>query len=357
MLFASRSGAPARKDTAMLTPPHSSSPDVAEDALPFDEEAFTADIKIFALPLSSDIAYHAASLPDPPTPPPESQVEEETGTFLPLVTASWTDPRKRRRLDSLFDDATKKIKRADRHGGETVARAMANLERPVPSLSEMTQIAAKSQPEMLVRKRPKAPAAAHLARSQSIGSLRDLASSRPASRGDAPAKAQRSSLSRVATTGQLGSPVLESPVSTVEQQNRNALSRIVMAGMRMYGMSQKRKGGRPRAVSEVQTPSAESQANPVEEEDKYKMVYHQTYKAAAFAIRRQIGCQVLGQEVLRDVVDRILAIFCVDPCEETAMVEPITQERDPFAVAFGQTSQEAWQGSQDIGGIGGEGGG
>ena len=355
LLFASRSGSSASKDAAMLTPPRSSSPDITEEPVPFEGGSFAARIKIFALPLSSGIGYHAASLPDPPTPPPEAPLEEEVGMFLPLDAAILNDPRKRKRLDSLFEDATKKIKRAKRRGGETVAKIMAKLERPATSSSEMSQIAEKSHPEMLVRKRPKGPAGAHLARSQSIGSLRDLANSRPVSRGDPPANGHRSSLSRVATTGQLGSPALEGPGSTVEQQNRNALSRIVMAGMRIYGLSQKKKEGRSGAFSEVQPPNAESQASPVEEEDEYKAVYHQTYKAAVFAIRRQIGSKALSQEVLRDVVDRILAIFCVDPFEDTGLDQAILPNRDHFESAFGPPSQEARLQSYGASNMGGHG--
>ena len=156
-----------------------------------------------------------------------------------------------------------------------------------------------------------------LARSQSIGSLADLADSRPVSHGDPLAKTKRSALSRVASMGQLYAQPMETVTSVVEQQNRNVLSRIVMAGMRMYGLSQRRKsGGRPRTISEVLPVGVDAVSSPVDGENEYKMVYHQTFKAAAFAVRRQIGSVALSSDALRDIVDRLLAIFCIDPTDD-----------------------------------------
>lgn len=44
--------------------------------------------------------------------------------------------------------------------------------------------------------------------------------------------------------------------------------------------------------------------------DEYKVIYHQTFKAATFAFRRQVSTLPLGQETMRDVVDRLLVLFC-----------------------------------------------
>ena len=340
LLYASASKCPGSQ-AAPLTPPRSSSPTPGEEPIPLDHQ-FRADIKISALPLSSAIHNQLTTLPEPPTPPPEAQLQE--GRFLDL-SLGVSESRKRGRLDSLFDDATREIKRARRHGGETMAKIMANLEKPAKPLNGSSSSAQGSrQPEMQVRKRPKPPSVPPLVRSKSISSLQDFASSRPSNRGDPGLKAKRSTLSRVASTSQLGSPTLESPYSTIEQDNRNALSRIVMAGMRMYGLSQRKKSSRSRAGSELPLPNTEPPQAQAEEEDEYKLVYHQTYKAAAFAVRRQIGSMVLGQTVLRDIVDRLLAIFCSDPLGDPGDDGIATGKERVEDSVFDPPSQEACAG-------------
>lgn len=70
------------------------------------------------------------------------------------------------------------------------------------------------------------------------------------------------------------------------------------------------------APSPVLVPGdAGEEARAKEQDEEYKLIYHQTYKATVFAFRRDIESRDLGKEIegVRDTVDKLLAIFCSDP--------------------------------------------
>ncbi|KAK8152015.1 hypothetical protein BC567DRAFT_239238 [Phyllosticta citribraziliensis] len=100
-----------------------------------------------------------------------------------------------------------------------------------------------------------------------------------------------------------------------------------MAGMRMYGLQQRRRGNKvqPRRASVAVGVDSQQQDEEISPEDaardeEYKLVYHQTYRGAVFAMRTHMSTRLLGQHVdqLRDVVDKLLAIFCNDPLRSLA---------------------------------------
>ena len=64
--------------------------------------------------------------------------------------------------------------------------------------------------------------------------------------------------------------------------------------------------GMNRRDSSLGIPNGEKEG----EEEEYKLVYHHTFKAAAFALRGRMRREVVGQEAMRDIVDRMLEIFC-----------------------------------------------
>jgi hypothetical protein len=75
---------------------------------------------------------------------------------------------------------------------------------------------------------------------------------------------------------------------TTESRNKEALSRVVMAAMRMHGMQQRKKNRSRRAsvapgVEDSQEPIAKTAAEEAVKDEEYKLMYHQTYKGAAFA--------------------------------------------------------------------------
>ena len=47
--------------------------------------------------------------------------------------------------------------------------------------------------------------------------------------------------------------------------------------------------------------------------DEYKLIYHQTFKAASFAFRARWATQTISQSIMRQVVDQLLDLFFTDP--------------------------------------------
>jgi hypothetical protein len=320
VVIASTAREPGSNSEGVPTPPKSET-----------EGVTTCNIYLHALPISAERLAWANSIIVLGT---EASVDTDVsqGRFITLEssTTSSMNPtmnptaKKRKDLGSLFDDAAEKNKRIRRRGGESISEAMAGIERPAAATPDTQLI------HPVARKQPNAHG---LLRSQSVGSLRDLDKIRPQGRQNTFDRIRRSGLSRVASVSatEQGSP---SPVpetlSIAEQQNKNALIRIIMAGMRMYGLQQKKvlKHAQSGAVVVDESQSKEGFAD---EKDEYKVIYHQTYKAAACALRKHMAVREIAQEAMRELVDRLLAIFCTDPLENASQTAfQMDVEHNPF---------------------------
>ena len=339
LLYASASKSDKSAATGIPTPPQSSSPTSGNQQRLHVSTASvqSLEVKIYALPLSSHLLYSSVLHQTPRTPPSaEDRTPQAKAQFLPLPDLS--NPRKRRLLDNLFDDATKQAKRLKRHGGKTVAKIMAGSESQ--SLAENAALKENhlhEQPQMQVRKVPKPLIRSNSTEStQDLGEVHSRSLSRTFSGSGALARTKRSTLHRVASAGDAmvlspsesnsPAPELQDPcqgvqTSSFQAKNKNALSRTIMAGMRMHGLSQRKKSVPPPTPVLNQGPLSRptTASGPVGAavvalseslEDEYKLVYHQTFKSAAFALRREMGCSLLGQDRMRDVVDILLDLFC-----------------------------------------------
>ena len=354
LVYAAIPGDVQSDEIGMLTPPRSSSPAADSDLPETGDSSQVKTARLYALPLSSDLYFHLNSAHGPRSPPADD-LAEGFGRFIPDPTvhgnAEQSSQWKRQRLDSLFEDATQQRKRTKTRGGENVAKAMASLDRARKGNQANTTGTIKSvesgsnSPIWMAPSKPGHPRNLGITRTQSLGSLRELDQTRPSSRGSITAL-KRSSLHRVASVGAIksSSPVPEA-VNSIEQQNKNALARVVMAGMRMYGLQQKKKTHNPRAASEVpsSTPHDPLSATPTEGKDEYKLVYHQTYKTVSFALRRQISVTGISQDVMRDMVDQSLELFCVDPMQK------VNISQDSFGTGT-QVEQNVFDSPSDISG-------
>ncbi|KAL8647515.1 MAG: hypothetical protein Q9226_006398, partial [Calogaya cf. arnoldii] len=207
-------------------------------------------------------------------------------------------------METLFDEATQIRRLHKKQGGEGIAKAMAAMDArmAMPALSSSSTF-----PEPL--KDPKPRSRTPFSRASTTGCLNPLqttaSNSRPPSSHLASlSKVHRSSLSRA--TSVLSPSIDESRSSEIpdndndnEQQNKASLSRIIMAGMRMYGLQQQHQ--RRKSVGAFDSQSQTSTgAGLNNKDDEYKAIYHQTFKATSFAFRSQWKTSVLGQESLRD---------------------------------------------------------
>ncbi|KAF2183935.1 hypothetical protein K469DRAFT_581364 [Zopfia rhizophila CBS 207.26] len=311
----------APTNPGLPTPPTSSPafPHLAPNDIP--------ELRVHALPLSSDL-LHASRFPDFPNLSPPADAHEfvvnNEFQFIPspLVFGAAASGSSKRKRD-IFDEATQLRRKAGKRGGEGVAAAAAKAGEMKPALTHRKSLSVDTKAEPLSDTRPgsangapsRPPSRLH-SRSPSISF-----DARPLSRKgliDGPGK--RSSLSQVATVP------LQPEEPTIETRNKESLTRVVMAAMRMYGLQQRKKSRRGSVAPSVDLNEHISDERAAEEsakDEEYKLIYHQTFKGAVLALRKHISTKPLHSQPdrLRDVVEKLLAIFCNDPLTEPLLSE------------------------------------
>jgi hypothetical protein len=251
------------------------------------DDAQLPELRVHALPLSSDLLYQQATTTDVPPSPALSAsdgINTEAQFIAPQLDAHRAPDSPKRRRD-IFAEATIANKKARGKGGAGVAAAAARGAESQAQSDHRRSISFDAKVAPLPDSRPPSangplsrPASRQLSRSPSISS--DV---RPLSRkGLQDGHNKRSNLSRVATVS------LQPEEPTTESRNKEALSRVVMAAMRMHGMQQRKKNRSRRAsvapgVEDSQEPIAKTAAEEAVKDEEYKLMYHQTYKGAAFA--------------------------------------------------------------------------
>lgn len=254
--------------SALPTPPSSSPEHLHGEPLPA--------LKVHALPLSSHLLRDDIGNLDVPVEP----------QFLPTTHISHTSPPSPKRGRDIFEEATIASKKARGRGGQGVAAAAA---RGLDSQQRYTHRKSFSNDTKPIPASESRPGSAHgnlnrstsrqLSRSSSVTS-----EVRPSSRkGVLNTESKRSNLSQVVTV-----PLhFEEP--TTESRNKDALSKVVMAAMRMHGLQQRKKNRSRRAsvatgVDEASSLNEGAAAEDAAKDEEYKLIYHQTYKGAALAL-------------------------------------------------------------------------
>ena len=315
----------------------SSSPAPPEDLYRPSIHEDHLDIKVYALPLCSRFLDYVDKAAGLALPTQEDLTTSREAIFLPqspdLSHFRQEAHQKRPSLSALFEDATQKRRKLKARGGERISKAMAEVDRPATShglSSGLDQEEAETPPMLQARK----AATRNLSSSSSMMSATPELP-RPVSRSGALANGKRSSLHRVeSATSPRNSPLLSDVDGGDALKNKDALTKVVMAGMRLYGLQQKKKSGKSSAMeNRPNTAISIGDAMPPETEDEFKLVYHQTFKAAMFACRRHFDVQAISQDVMRDIVDRILSLFCSDPL--------VGLETEGGLTTFGMSSQKS----------------
>lgn len=299
----------AKSGPALLTPPTSSSPAPPDCDLNDTLNQWERSINVFALPLCSNIIDLVRSSNEiGPSIPTESR----QACFLPYIhdPARGTQPalQKRQSISTLFEDATQKKRKLKGRGGESISQAMAGIDR-LPSNHTMLEKQDAPQPQQNTLRRKS------LSQTSSMTPVvvgpeqfRSTFGSGPLPSG------KRSSLHRVESVNSpRDSPTLSDTDGIYAQQNKAALTKVVMAAMRLHGLQQKNKPPSKSQLPNQATLQTVTNAMANEAEDEYKLVYHQTSKAAIFTFRRHLNTSLISQETMREVVDRLLTMFCTDP--------------------------------------------
>jgi hypothetical protein len=268
------------------TPPSSisSSPKTDDDQIP--------ELRIYALPLSSDLLPHS-QLSETPTQPisPNTTPTKINSQFLSSrlsPAAKCTQSPKRKR--DVFEEAAQARKMARRKGGESVAAAAAKIESTSSLHRKSLSIDIKGLPSPGLKRPSTAGSYAGApSQPQSPNVSHDV---RPLSRKGLDGPGKRSSLSRVESVP------LAPEEPTIESRNKEALSRVVMAAMRMYGLQQRKKTNRsrrpsvaPGRVMDVSDKAIEDEvsAEDAAKDEEFKLIYHQTFKGAALALVSSFG--------------------------------------------------------------------
>ncbi|KAH7392937.1 hypothetical protein BKA66DRAFT_316643 [Pyrenochaeta sp. MPI-SDFR-AT-0127] len=298
-------GSIAAPTTGELPTPPSSSPQLSNvlvERLP--------ELRVHALPLSSHLLHHHKVEP----------LVDGTAHFLPPLHNSQPTPTSPKRTRDIFEEATIANKKARGRGGTGVAAAAARASDSQQPYAHRKSLSIDTKALPFPDSRPPSansalsrPNSRQLSRSPSISS--DI---RPLSRKGLPeAHIKRSTLSQVATLS------LQPEEPTTETRNKEALSRVVMAAMRMHGLQQRKKNRSRRAsvapgIEESPQLSEEAAAEEAAKDDEYKLIYHQTYKGAALALRKHMSKNPLHAQPdrLRDLVEKLLTIFLSDPLAE-----------------------------------------
>lgn len=285
-------------------------------------------LRIYASPLSADVIARAHTFPTPPqnvdTPDNDAQFAE----FLPDLRSP---SPKRKRVASLFESAAQHHKRVRQKGGEAVAQLMAPLQSQSQSQSsQQLQNLSKIKREL---EEPSLPAFAQRSRSVSMKPL----DSRPGSnrghvRGLVPGKNtptpfMESSLKREhSPPGLLSSDTKreQEPSSSTPRdpeiiitENKNTITRTILTCMRLYGFS--RSSTRPGSTKHTEGLQDDGAST---EEDEFKAMYHATYRASTFALRRYLRESVdsadesnavpplLEKQKAMGYIDEFLRLFC-----------------------------------------------
>lgn len=240
-------------------------------------------LRVHALPLSSDLLHHhvvPTGLPRSPAP------DHDEAQFLPPRRELHVAPGSPKRKRDIFEEAAIATRKARGKGGVGVAAAAARGSESQGAYAHRKSLSIDSKASPFADSRPPSahgpssrPSSRRLSRSPSISS-----DARPLGRKDQPdIHAKRSNLSHVATVP------LQPIEPTTESRNKEALSRVVMAAMRMHGLQQRKKTRSRRAsiapgLEESRQGSEETTAEEAAKDEEYKLVYHQTYRGAAFAL-------------------------------------------------------------------------
>ena len=280
-------------------------------------------IKVFALPICSNAIAFVNDSTKICSPNSQDSPSARQACFLPYTDdqarITRLAPQKRQSISTLFEDATQKRRKQKRRGGESISQTMAGIDR-LPSQHGMREKQDATQPQQNDLRRKS------LSQASNVMPVYGPEASRPPSRSGLLANGKRSSLQRKESVNLLhNSPTLPDVNGSYEQQNKAAMTKVLMAAMRLHGIQPKK---RPQSQSQPpnQVTSHTTKNNLANEvEDEYKLVYHQTFKAAMFTFRKHLNAYLISQETMRDVVDRLLVMFCTDP---------MTGEHAPNGVGF-----------------------
>ncbi|KAF1353147.1 hypothetical protein BDV97DRAFT_366793 [Delphinella strobiligena] len=316
------------------TPPHSSQGTIYLAAAAASEPL----LNLHAFTLSSDLIQNGLDDISPPASPTTTETDTISATLLPDPFATQqlnpappkpiTTTLKRKNVHDTFTEAESLRKRVRQRPGESVQAASAHPPS-MPSLKQMTSNSFHSQNPSSTR--PASASGNVPIQTRPLSRSPSITSAKAASTKATTAAPKRSNLARVQSA--LTTPTTDFPKDAeLEAKNKDLLSRLVMAGMRLHGLSQSKSKTikpqplqhpqiQPRRSSPAHSILAKQEPDPTVgitdayKNEEFRLIYHQTFRGATFAFRDHISSASLHPhtEILREVVDKLLVLFCGDP--------------------------------------------
>ncbi|KAJ5669231.1 hypothetical protein N7462_010301 [Penicillium macrosclerotiorum] len=334
------------------TPPHSSPFEVTGQLDATPSKSF--ELRVYAAPLSTTLLTQAQTFP----PPPQSAESEHVSTQAEFLPDNRSPSPKRKRVASLFEVAAQHHRRVRQRGGEAVSQLMASS-RPSSSSQNLQSLRVKREPE---DDPPGLPTLDHFAlrrsRSISIGAGLQRPGSRlgarpvpvpsadPQKRNPTPNPFVDPSARRTSGTTQLSTllsaPVDEKPATApgsppknpeaIIAENKSLITRTILTCMRLYGFNRANPrslaSGKPSFTGAADTEQEMRRTTPTpdalrtetpapgastdEEYDEFKAMYHATYKAAAFALRKYAKESAAGSGSTPPLLEKGKAMSCID---------------------------------------------
>ncbi|EAU32354.1 conserved hypothetical protein [Aspergillus terreus NIH2624] len=333
------------------TPPESCSPS-SDNPL---HNGLKQELRIYAAPLSSSLITKAHALPTPEN----VQEQGEEGQYAQFLPDLRSPSPKRKRVATLFESVAQHHKRVRQKGGEAVSQLMAH------SLSQSQQLQTfriKREPEDLGLPSSNR-ITSHRARSLSVGT--NLHPSKPlelrtdpsrpssnrshtrefASRRNTPSFAMETASKKDRKEREF-SPALPSSDGKLELSsspkdaesiildNKNTITRTILTCMRLYGFNRpstrsSNKGhvdpqetAPTNTEDRMMTDSVPPGNSSSTDEDEFKSMYHATYRASTFALRKYLKEPACDEGALKSLppvlekgkamtyIDEFLRLFC-----------------------------------------------
>lgn len=291
------------------------------------------ELRIYASPLSGSVISKAQKIATPPRNSDNLAAGDDAqiAEFLPDLRSP---SPKRKRMASLFDSVTEHHKRLRQKGGEAVAT------QPLQSLKIKRESEEPSLPAL-------DRVASQRSRSLSVGSNLKSLESRPSSsrgyvrgllsRKNTPTPFVETSLKQEQSPSLLSSDAKHESINeipkdpeTIISENKNTITRTILTCMRLYGYNRpSTKSGHTSKHTEDGTNGDEKDPRMVAadstataEEDEFKAMYHATYRASTFALRKYLNEPVANGDDIKasppllekkkamGYIDEFLRLFC-----------------------------------------------
>ncbi|EEP78203.1 predicted protein [Uncinocarpus reesii 1704] len=304
------------------------------------------ELRLHAAPICSALIPKANSLLSPSLTADSDNTE--TAEYAEFLSDPFAPSPKRKRIDTLFEAANEYHNKVRRKGMIAVSEYM-EKSREVSPMVQFPYLKMKRESQNDANAIPSAQSGHEKRRLSTAGGVNSSLSRQIS----AAPRLRSASVSSRKLTPLLSAPVKPPPIldnasaETTVSTNKALLTRTILTCLRLYGYHRTTNAARAKveSTSDATTTTKNPTTEPLqstaeaEEEDEFKTMYHATYRASTFALRKYLNTKcpvpatksgfdasstkplevgtiavpVLDKEKATDVVDAVLKIFCEEP--------------------------------------------